>query len=134
VALTPGTQIETLDLPVTSGAVAATAAPANADGWMDRPLKEFIASTVATAESNYLRRLLQSTNGSLSEAAKRAGVDRKSIYNKMKAYGLEKSEFKTKSNSRAVAPELKPAAAPATANESSSVPPLSAVASSHKLQ
>ncbi len=63
---------------------------------LDLPLKDFVAQTLEAAEKNYLQQLLQRTGGVLGEAAKLAGINRKSVYNKMKAYGLDKSDFKLK--------------------------------------
>jgi DNA-binding NtrC family response regulator len=95
VALAPGDRIEQLGLAQASTpSVSAPTSRPVATTSVDRPLKEHVAEIVAVAEKSYLVALLEQTGGSLTEAARLAGIDRKSIYNKMKAYGLSKEEFK----------------------------------------
>lgn len=45
-------------------------------------------------EQEYLRRLLEETGGRVGEAARRAGIDERTLYNKMRRYGLEKERFR----------------------------------------
>ena len=45
-------------------------------------------------EREYLKRLLVATRGHLRETARRAGIDSRSLYNKMRRYGLRKESFR----------------------------------------
>ncbi|MFN0062898.1 MAG: sigma-54-dependent transcriptional regulator [Myxococcaceae bacterium] len=83
-ALVQGERIETLGLDIRHPPLPETLTVA-------RPLREHMA----VAEREYLEALLSHTHGNLSEAAQIADVDRKSIYNKMKAHGLQREGFKT---------------------------------------
>lgn len=60
------------------------------DRW-DRPLADVIADT----ERAYLKAHLRRTGGHVSETARRAGLDRRSVYEKMKRYGLTKEQFRS---------------------------------------
>ena len=51
------------------------------------------ASAVADFEVRYLRRLLESTGGNVSEAAQRAGKERRVFGRLMKKYGIDRSQF-----------------------------------------
>lgn len=57
---------------------------------LDRPLSEVLAET----ERAYLQAQLRKTGGHVGETARRAGLDRRSIYQKMKRHGLEKESFR----------------------------------------
>jgi DNA-binding NtrC family response regulator len=62
--------------------------------WLDRPLNEVRDAVVAELEKHSLHALLEQTRGRIGEAATRAGIDPRSIYNKMRRYGLDKSAYK----------------------------------------
>ncbi len=49
-------------------------------------------------EHGYLTTVLERANGHLGKAARRAGIDPKTLYGKMKAHGLNKSQFKTRAS------------------------------------
>ncbi len=55
------------------------------------PLKEIVRSTVMRVERNIIARVLKQTRGNKAEAARILQVDYKTIYNKMKRYGLSSS-------------------------------------------
>jgi DNA-binding NtrC family response regulator len=57
-------------------------------------LRKFVKGAAADAEADYLRSLLASTGGRVGEAARIAGLSRRSLYAKMKAHRLTKNEFK----------------------------------------
>ena len=59
-----------------------------------RPLKEARTEVLEQFEKGYLTRLLTVTNGRVGETAKRAGVDTRTLFDKMKHYGLDKKSFK----------------------------------------
>jgi DNA-binding NtrC family response regulator len=59
-----------------------------------KPLKEAREQVVEQFERGYLTRLLTVTNGRVGEAASRAGIDSRTLFDKMKHYGLDKKNFK----------------------------------------
>jgi DNA-binding NtrC family response regulator len=61
--------------------------------WSARSLAEVRRQIVADLERAYLHRLLASTDGRLAPAAEQAGIDQRSLYNKMRLYGLRKEDF-----------------------------------------
>jgi DNA-binding NtrC family response regulator len=66
--------------------------------WLEKPLKEARRDILEQFERSYLTSLLSSTNGRVGEAAKKAGIDTRSLYDKMKQYGLGKEDFRPRSN------------------------------------
>ena len=62
---------------------------------MDRPLKEARKSIFRNFEKDYLARLLKTTKGRVGDVAKRAGIDSRSVFDKMKEYDLKKEDFRT---------------------------------------
>ena len=65
--------------------------------WMDRPLPEAREALLGAFESSYLARLLVETHGNVGATATRAGIEPRTLYNKMKVYGLRKEDFKRSS-------------------------------------
>ncbi len=59
----------------------------------DLSLAEAKALVVAEFEEAYLRAVLAATHGKVGETAERAGINPRTLYDKMKRYGLDKSEF-----------------------------------------
>jgi DNA-binding NtrC family response regulator len=59
-----------------------------------KPLKEAREQVVEQFERGYLTRLLRVANGRVGEAASRAGIDSRTLFDKMKHYGLDKKNFK----------------------------------------
>ena len=64
--------------------------------WLARPLRELRDSMAADLERVYLAAMLHETNGRIGETAERAGLDPRSLFDKMKQYGLDKEDFKPK--------------------------------------
>jgi DNA-binding NtrC family response regulator len=99
VLLAEGEEVTTANLPLR---VAATASPhpgggsplGHHAGWLDRPLPELRDEIVRTLERDYLRALLDRTGGHLKETARRAGIDRRSLFTKMRELGLDRDEFR----------------------------------------
>lgn len=93
--LCAGSEITPDDLPasVTSGA-AAGAAGAEWEDLLDLPLGDARDELVERFEREYLERLLREANGSVGEAARRAGIDERTLYGKMRRYGLRKESFR----------------------------------------
>ena len=63
------------------------------EGWPERPLKEVRREMCQQFELKYLSRLLRMTEGKVSEAARRAGINQRALYTKMKQYGLSKEDY-----------------------------------------
>lgn len=57
-------------------------------------LRGLRAQTLEVVERAYLTELLRSVNGRVAEAARRAEVDPRSLYERMRRYGLRKEDFK----------------------------------------
>ncbi len=68
--------------------------PALPASWAERPLKEVRQLAVDTVERVYLQHLLEETRGRIGETAARAGIDPRSLYAKMRRFGLRKEAFK----------------------------------------
>ncbi|MGH7541166.1 MAG: sigma-54 interaction domain-containing protein [Gemmatimonadota bacterium] len=64
------------------------------EAWMGRPLHEARAELVEVFEREYLARTLERCEGRVGDAADRAGIDPRTLYNKMRQYGLEKERFR----------------------------------------
>jgi two-component system response regulator AtoC len=66
--------------------------------WLEKPLKEARRNILEQFEKGYLTSLLTSTKGRIGEAAKRAGIDSRTLFSKMNQYGLNKKDFRIKKN------------------------------------
>jgi len=62
--------------------------------WLQKPLREVRKRFVEEMERGYLAGLLSETGGKVGETAKRAGIEPRSLYDKMKRYGLRKEDFR----------------------------------------
>lgn len=60
---------------------------------LDLTLKDACRLAVAGVEKEYIRSLLARTRGNVSQAAKQAGVTRRTLYNKLAFYGLKREDF-----------------------------------------
>jgi DNA-binding NtrC family response regulator len=104
VLLCRGTEITCADLPAPLVAQQPDSDPEQAlgplaggpapDHWLDRPLKEVRREAIEAVESVYLRGLLERTDGRVGETARLAGIDPRSLFSKMRRYGLRKEEFR----------------------------------------
>jgi len=68
--------------------------------WLTRPLRELRDSIAVDVERVYLAAMLQETNGKIGVTSERAGMDPRSLFQKMKLYGLAKEDFKRNSPKR----------------------------------
>jgi two-component system response regulator AtoC len=68
--------------------------PARFDSLMDGTLTEGRAQLVESFERAYLSNLLRQTAGNIARTARLAAIDPRTLYNKMKAYGLRKEEYR----------------------------------------
>ena len=64
--------------------------------WIHKPIREVRRIAIEQCEKAYLSTLLRETNGRIGETAKRAGIETRSLYDKMKRYNLRKENFKKK--------------------------------------
>ena len=77
------------EMPILLRAAAATAAdPQRAVA--DRPFGEAKDALIARFEREYLEDLLRRAGGSMTEAAKRAGLERKYLYRLLERVGIER--------------------------------------------
>ena len=60
----------------------------------DRPLKDLLKDETERIEKAYLAALLGRFGGSVSKTAEHAGLDRRTIFEKMKQYDLRKEDYK----------------------------------------
>jgi len=66
------------------------------DDWLKKPLWQARQVLIEQFEFRYLASLLRSTNGRVGATAKRAGIDERTLFEKMKKYGLQKKDFREK--------------------------------------
>ncbi|MFN0243947.1 MAG: sigma-54 interaction domain-containing protein [Planctomycetota bacterium] len=59
-----------------------------------KPLRQAREAVLADFEMNYLVGLLRETNGKIGETARRAGIEPRSLFDKMKRFGLKKEDFR----------------------------------------
>jgi len=65
--------------------------------WLDKTLVEVRGAIVEQVERSYLAAVLRQTGGRIGEAAERAGIEPRSLYEKMKRYELKKEDFRRRS-------------------------------------
>lgn len=64
--------------------------------WLQKPLHEVRKALLEQFERTYLTGLLRLTDGRIGETAKRAGIQPRSLFDKMKQHGLRKEDFRSK--------------------------------------
>jgi two-component system response regulator AtoC len=105
ILLCDDTEISLKDLPesITGAAVPSTGAGPALDSastirlpaqWLAKPLREVRDALLTDLERQYLSGLLRATRGRIGEAAGMAGVNARSLYEKMKKLGLRKEDFR----------------------------------------
>ena len=62
--------------------------------WIDQPMEVGRLAVITNFEHQYLTTLLRRFQGNISSTARHAGVDPRTLYNKMRQLGLRKEEFK----------------------------------------
>jgi DNA-binding NtrC family response regulator len=101
--LSPGPVLGLADLPSAIAGVPTAAPGRQAAGplaglvprdWLSRPLKELRHELIAEVDRRYLGEMLRATGGRIGEAAARAGLDERSLYDLMRRYGLRKEAYK----------------------------------------
>ena len=58
------------------------------------PMKMAVDRAAVQVERTYLHRLLKRNNGHLINTAKAAGITRRTLYTKMKLYGLDAADYR----------------------------------------
>jgi DNA-binding NtrC family response regulator len=102
VLLSHGQELGLADLPPSIVAGRPGKGPANADpagpvldpAWFDEALLDARARVLSAFERRYLERLLASTGGRISETAKRAGVNPRTLFDMLQRHGLDKKAFR----------------------------------------
>jgi DNA-binding NtrC family response regulator len=62
--------------------------------WIDEPLETVRRKALESVERAYLDALLRATNGRIAETARRAGIQPRSLFEKLRRYGLEKKHYR----------------------------------------
>jgi len=101
VLLCSGPRIGLDDLPrrIGEGGAAAAAAAGMAPAipssdWSGKPIRQARGEAVAAFERAYLSGLLETTRGKISETARLAGINERSLFDLMRRHGLRKEIFK----------------------------------------
>ncbi|WP_163338267.1 sigma-54-dependent Fis family transcriptional regulator [Desulfopila sp. IMCC35008] len=68
--------------------------PQETSEWLEKSLMEVVGDVVVQTEIRYLDMVLKSTRGRVKEAAEKAGITSRSLYNKMQKYNLRKELYK----------------------------------------
>ncbi|MBK8976538.1 MAG: sigma 54-interacting transcriptional regulator [Planctomycetes bacterium] len=64
------------------------------DEWFEMPFREARHAWNAAFEKLYLQRLLAETHGRIGHAAERLGMDPRSLYDKLRTYGIRKEDYR----------------------------------------
>lgn len=104
VLLADGPNIELVDLPIEMAAPVETTSIGrnqtrpmdDLESWLDQPLEAGRLAVVADFERRYFERLLERNRGQVGKTAEQAGIDPRTLYNKMQRLGLYKRDFKDK--------------------------------------
>lgn len=104
VLLSPGPEIRLIDLAKTISSQAVATAVSQPPGsppsgeaqppWLGRPLHDARQQVVDDFESRYLSALLRETGGRISETARRAGINERSLFELMRRHRLRKEDFR----------------------------------------
>ncbi|MEZ6006889.1 MAG: sigma-54 dependent transcriptional regulator [Planctomycetota bacterium] len=88
-----GTRIEDSDLPDRIRRAEGPTGPLPSFD-VDAPLQEVLDGLRERVEREYLKRLLRRYKGLVGRVATHAGLNRRTLYNKMRAHGLDRREFR----------------------------------------
>lgn len=92
------------DLPITLQMGAASRSSdvylsdARENDWQNKTLAQVKADVLDRIEKSYIEMTLEQTRGKVGQTAEIAGINSRSLYAKMKKFGLDKTDFKTGSN------------------------------------
>jgi two-component system NtrC family response regulator len=99
VVTSPGPVIRPEDLP--PHIIATREEPFTLDFDLARPLQEITDELTERIERTYLRRVLEQHSGRIDACAKHCRLSRRSISEKLRRYGIDKSDFKPQSRRKA---------------------------------
>jgi DNA-binding NtrC family response regulator len=71
--------------------------PSVPEKWLKQPLRDAREKLLTEFERAYLVGLLEETGGKIGETAQRAGIQPRSLFEKMKRLGLRKEDYCRKS-------------------------------------
>jgi two-component system, NtrC family, response regulator AtoC len=101
VLLCDGAEIDLVDLPAEIASPDATAARQaggkksdDLEAWIDQPVAAGRLAAVADFERRYFARLLERHRGRIGATARHAGVDPRTVYNKLRQLGLHKDDYR----------------------------------------
>jgi DNA-binding NtrC family response regulator len=104
--LCPGDEIRLADLPRSISDTVTGSERPNLSGltagsgrqlpeeWLDRPFREVRREAVSQLEARYIAGLLRRTGGRVGETARLAGMEPRSVNEKMRRHGLRKEDFR----------------------------------------
>jgi DNA-binding NtrC family response regulator len=107
VLLAPGNEIRMSDFrggeSFSASPEEATSAPASPErdhfaDYLDRPLAEAREEVSSAFERDYLGRMLTLCRGRVGDAARRSGVNERTLYAMMRRHGLRKEDFRRSSS------------------------------------
>ena len=78
-----------------AGGAGATAGSLLREEWSELPWTEVRRRVLEQAERDYFENLLERCGGRVGEVARRAGIDPRSLYEKLRRYGLRKEDFRS---------------------------------------
>ena len=64
---------------------------------LEEPLEAAVERAVSRTEREYLHAALRATRGRVGEAARAAGISRRTLFRKMKSYGIDKGDYRSAS-------------------------------------
>jgi DNA-binding NtrC family response regulator len=104
VLLGDGPEIDLSDLPAEIGGSAdEDTAPSTGEilggrveEWLDQSLEEGRETLILEFERRYLAALLERNQGHVGRTAEQAGIDPRTLYNKMRQLGLRKESYKAR--------------------------------------
>ena len=95
------------DFVLTSGTAALRRIVSDSD-----PSGEILRTPLAEIEKRHILRVLSSTGGNKTRAARILGIDTKTLYNKLKSYGASAAAFRRRSAGIPAAPAAQPVPQP----------------------
>jgi DNA-binding NtrC family response regulator len=103
VLLAPGSEIRVTDFRggdtwASAPEYAPPAAPTRPNDPFEKPLADARAELLSDFEKRYLERVLSLTRGRVGEAARRSGVNERTLYAMMRRHGLRKEDFRRTSS------------------------------------
>jgi DNA-binding NtrC family response regulator len=97
VLLCDGERIDRPDLPddiAGAGAGVSASSAGSFERWLDKPLEEGRQAVLGAFEKAYIEHHLGRNRGNVGATAEAAEIDPRTLYNKMRLYGLRKEDFK----------------------------------------